>query len=169
MQKFALAIALISSVAVCASKPAYSASTEDPRPSLLASLDGDWVMVGDVRGKPVTYKLVVTPVLGNTFTELHMKDVQVPAHYEARVFIGYDKESNQIIAHWLDNFGAKYSIPHGTGNITENTIQFQIPYSHGPFRDTLTFDPIKKTWLFEIEASESSGNWKHFAKYEIKK
>lgn len=74
---------------------------------LLAALDGDWMMVGDVLGEPVRYRLTVKPILAQTFTELHMTDVQEPPEYEARVFLGYDEKSGQVIAHWLDVFGAR--------------------------------------------------------------
>ncbi len=139
----------------------------DKRPALLQALDGQWVMTGDVLGKPVTYDMVAAPTLRDTFTELHMKDVQVPSEYEARVFIGVDPDSQTVIAHWLDNFGAKYSIPHGTGQLSVNTIQFTIHYDDGPFRDTLTFHPEARSWSFVIEASQPDGSWKHFARYEM--
>jgi hypothetical protein len=140
----------------------------DKRPAILQALDGQWVMTGDVLGKAVTYDMVAAPTLDNTFTEMHMKDVQVPAEYEARVFIAVDPDSQVVITHWLDNFGAKYSIPHGTGQVSGNTIQFTIQYDDGPFRDTLTFHPEDRSWSFMIEASQPDGSWKHFAGYEIR-
>jgi hypothetical protein len=160
---------VLSGLAACASQSGPAAARGDPRPALLASLDGDWTMTGDVLGKPVTYRLVARPVLGSAFTELHMKDVKVPAQYEARVFIGYDKESGQIIVHWLDKFGGRYSIPHATGTLAGNTLQFQFAYADGPFRDTFTFDPARRTWSFLLESSERAGEWKHFARYEVKR
>ena len=51
---------------------------EDPRPPLLKQLDGEWVMKGDVLGKPVTYLLVAGPTLRARFTELHMRDTAEP-------------------------------------------------------------------------------------------
>lgn len=39
----------------------------EPRPALLALLDGDWVMVGEVLGEPVKYRLTVQPVAGARF------------------------------------------------------------------------------------------------------
>jgi hypothetical protein len=139
----------------------------DKRPALLQALDGHWVMTGDVLGKAVTYDMVAAPILDATFTEVHMKDVQVPAEYEARVFIGVDSDSQVVIAHWLDTFGAKYSIPPGTGQTSEDAIQFTIPYADGPFRDTLTFNPENRTWSLVIESSQPDGSWKHFARYAI--
>lgn len=137
------------------------------RPPALKALDGNWVMSGDVMGKPVTYRMVAKPALQGAFTELHMSDVQVPSEYEARVFIGYDADSKAVIVHWMDSFGAKYSIPHGTGHVTDNSVQFTIPYHSGSFRDTFTYNPASKTWLFVLEAAQPDGTWKHFARYSV--
>lgn len=53
--------------------------------------------------------------------------------------------------------------------MTDNTIEFTIPYPDGPFRDTLTFDATAGKWRFTIEASGGSGKLKHFAAYEIER
>ena len=135
------------------------------RPAALKALDGDWLMSGDVMGEPVTYRMVAGPTLQGAFTEIHMNDVQVPSQYEARVLIGYDAESKTVIVHWMDSFGAKYSVPHGTGTVSGNTIQFTIPYESGAFRDTFTYSPETNTWLFVLEAAQPDGKWKHFARY----
>jgi hypothetical protein len=115
------------------------AMTADTRPTLLRALDGNWVMTGDVLGKPVTYDMVAVPSLQGAFTEMHMKDMQVPSKYEARVFIGVDPGS-----------------------------QFSIPYDSGPFRDTLIFHLQDRSWSLAIEASQPDGSWKHFARYKIR-
>jgi len=159
---FAMAVAASSALAQDQAQPA------DKRPALLQALDGHWVMTGDVLGKAVTYDMVAAPMLHDTFTEMHMTDVQVPSEYEARVFIGVDPDSQLVITHWLDSFGAKYSIPHGTGQVSGNTIQFTIRYDDGPFRDTLTFHPEDRSWSFVIEVSQPDGSWKHFARYEMR-
>lgn len=150
---------------------AFAANAQSPvdeRPDLLKALDGRWVMTGDVMGKPVRYDLEAGPSLQGAFSELHMKDVHVPAEYEARVFIGWDAETQGVIVHWLDSFGGRFSIPHGTGKIAGNALVFTIPYGEGPFRDTLTHDPQSRTWLFTIEAGQPDGSWKHFARYAIR-
>lgn len=82
-----------------------SPTAPETRPALLAALDGNWIMIGDVLGKPVKYSLSVSPILARTFTELHMVDLQQPPQYEARIFIAHDKGSGQIVVHWLDVFG----------------------------------------------------------------
>ncbi len=124
-------------------------------------------MTGDVMGKPVVYDMVAGPTLTGAFTELHMKDAAPVPEYEARVFIGYDDDSNAIIAHWMDSFGARYSIPHGTGTMTESMIRFIVPYEGRPFRDTLIYESANRSWRLVIESKQEDGTWKHFARYTI--
>ena len=124
-------------------------------------------MSGDVRGKPVTYSLEAKPSLLGAFTELRMQDVEVPAKYAANVYVGYDHATKVLIVHWMDSFGAKYSIPHGTGGLKENMLQFTFPYESGAFRDTFTFDPEAGYWTFVLESQQPDGGWKHFAKYKV--
>lgn len=139
------------------------------RPAALKALDGEWVMSGDVMGEPVTYRMVAGPTLQGAFTEIHMNDVQVPSQYEARVLIGHEADGKAVIAHWMDSFGARYSVPHGTGTALENTVQFTIPYEKGAFRDTFTYSPETNTWLFVLEAAQPDGKWKHFARYTVRR
>jgi hypothetical protein len=139
------------------------------RPAALKALDGEWIMTGDVMGEPVTYRMAAGPTLQGAFTEIHMNDVQVPSQYEARVLVGHDVDGRSVIAHWMDSFGAKYSVPHGTGTASENTIQFIIPYEEGAFRDTFTYSPETDTWVFVLEAAQPDGKWKHFARYTARR
>ena len=71
-----LAIALIVLAVGCTGPPAGLSRAPETRPALLADMDGQWVMVGDILGKPVKYNLNVAPVLAGSFTELHMTDVE---------------------------------------------------------------------------------------------
>ncbi len=153
----------------CVSGPHTELVANDQRPPLLAALDGHWTMTGDVLGKPVEYALTVSPVLAGAFTELHMLDVATPPHYEARVFLGHDAKSGEIIAHWLDVFGGRASIPPGTGRMSGETIEVVVPYPDGPFRDTFTRDPLRNRWTLTIESSDPAGRWKHFAAYTIER
>lgn len=168
-KSFLRAVALLLLMAASFSHAEVPASATDARPALLRALDGNWVMSGDVRGKPVTYTMAAAPALQATFTEMRMKDVQVPAEYEAAVFIGYDAASQTVLVHWMDNHGPKYSIPHGTGHIAGNTIQFIFPYKTGQFRNTMTYHPDSSTWQFKLESGQPDGSWKHFARYDVKR
>jgi hypothetical protein len=140
----------------------------DNRPSILRKLDGNWVATGDVSGKPVQYDVMAASALQGQFTEISMRDVQIPSQYEARIFIGFDSDSNQIIAHWMDNFGAQYSIPHGIGSISGNTIEFIVPYPDSSFKDRFEYSEEDDSWALEITAQQPNGTWKHFAKYSFK-
>jgi hypothetical protein len=138
--------------------------------SLLQHLVGTWRMQGAVGGRPATYSLDAARVLGNTFVELHMVDASRPPTYEARVFIGADTTSGMVIAHWLDMFGAAYSIPHATGSVRGDTLLFTFAYSTGPFRDTFIYDRNADTWHFRLEqASATGGPWRPFAEYEVRR
>jgi hypothetical protein len=148
---------------------AAPALNADARPDLLKALDGRWIMSGDVMGKPVTYDMVAAPTLHNTFTELHMIDVQMPSKYEARVLIGADRDGQSVIAHWMDSFGARASIPHATGAISGNQIEFTFAYKSAPFRDTFTRSPESDSWTLVIEAAQADGSWKHFARYTMRR
>lgn len=168
ISRLVAAVALVVAAA-CAPAPREQPAVTETRPPLLAALDGDWKMTGEVQGEAVEYRLAVRPVLGRAFTELHMVDVEEPPRYEARLFLGYDEASRELIAHWLDSFGARASIPHGTGRISERTIEFTIPYPEGAFRDTLTHDSEADRWRFTIDEADGAGGWKPFAAYEVER
>ncbi len=158
---------LMVSLLALASPALAAGPSHDARPALLTALDGHWVAVGDVMGKRVTYDVAVSPTLHGTFTEIHMRDVQVPSRYEARVFIGTGRDGG-VIVHWLDSFGAEGSIPHGTGTIKGHVLVFHFPYPGGTFRDTIVLHPRQHTWTLTIEAARPGGRWAHFARYDIR-
>jgi hypothetical protein len=137
--------------------------------ALLEHLVGQWHMTGSVRGRPATYTLKAARVLQRRFVELHMEDVNRPPAYEARVFIGVDSAAGRYIVHWLDRFGAAFSIPHATGDARGDTLVFTFPYSTGAFRDTFVYHPSTDTWFFRLEAADSTGGWRLFAEYDVRR
>jgi hypothetical protein len=137
--------------------------------SLLSNLVGQWQMRGTVRGQPVEYRLDATRVLQGRFVELHMEDVNRPPAYEARVFIGVDSAGGRYIAHWLDGFGAGFSIPHAVGEQRGDTVLLTFPYAAGPFRDTFVYDRRNRSWYFLLESADSSGGWQLFAEYQVRR
>lgn len=137
--------------------------------ALLEHLVGQWHMTGSVRGRPATYTLDVTRVLGGRFVELHMEDVHRPPAYEARVFIGVDSAHAEYIAHWLDSFGAAYSIPHATGAADGDTLRLSFPYPTGAFRDTFVYDRAADSWYFRLEAADSPAGSGPFAEYRVRR
>lgn len=133
--------------------------------SLLAHLVGHWRMRGNVRGRPVTYELDARRVLHGRFIELHMIDTARPPQYESRVFVGADTTPGAVIVHWLDSFGAAYSVPAAAGSVHGDTLEFTFAYGGGPFRDTFVYDHPTDTWAMRLESSDGHGGWRRFATY----
>jgi hypothetical protein len=152
-------IAAVASVPLAAQTPA---STD----SLLERFVGQWAMAGTVRGRPATYALDVSRVLQGKYVELHMTDVHLPPGYEARAFLGADTAGTGVIAHWLDNFGAAYSVPTATGAARGDTLVLNFPYATGAFRDTFVYDRTHDRWDMRLERADGSGGWTLFAQYE---
>ncbi len=124
--------------------------------AVLERLLGVWVMRGHVMGDSVTYRLHVQRTLMGRFVELHMHDVSVPSQYESRVFIGADTIAPQIIAHWMDSFGAAYSVPPGYGTARGDTLQFTIRYTTSVFHDVLSAN-ADGTWRLLITSQSAEG------------
>jgi hypothetical protein len=156
--------ALFCVIGTSLSGQAPPAAVENP---VVQQLVGHWRMVGNVRGKPATYDMVARRILNDRYVEMHMQDIARPSTYEALVFIGEDTLTTRVLVHWLDVFGAAYSVPHGVGTISGDTVQFQIAYPDGPFRDTFVFQRAKREWQFHIEATDGHGGWKPFADYAV--
>ncbi len=135
--------------------------------TLLDRMVGRWEMTGTVRGRPAHYTLDASRVLQGRFVELHMTDVVRPPAYEARVFIGVDSAKSRYLVHWMDNFGAAYSVPAAEGWATRDTIRFEFAYADGPFRDTFTFNRRDGTWRFLLEGQDSARVWRTFADYRV--
>ncbi|MFI5231618.1 MAG: hypothetical protein ACHQSE_03795 [Gemmatimonadales bacterium] len=53
------------------------------------------------------------------------------------------------------------------GEARADTLQFQITYSDGPFRDTFVYRGPQQGWHFRLESGDGHGGWKLFANYEI--
>lgn len=141
-----------------------------PPSQLVDALVGRWRMTGTVRGRPVTYAAEGTRVLGGRFVDLHMIDAtNDPPKYEARVSLGVDDRARELVAHWLDTFGAAPSRTLGTGRGDARGWVLTFPYVDGTFRDTFTFDPDGRRWTLLIEAAQPDGAWREFARYEARR
>lgn len=146
-----------------------AAPTSDPTrtEALLDRLVGHWRMTGTVRGRAVAYDLDAARTLQRRFVELHMLDTARPPGYEARVFVGVDSLGGRTIAHWIDSFGARYSVPPGTGDARGDTLLLHFDYADGPFRDMFVYDRAADTWRFELESGDGNGTWRPFAQYDV--
>ena len=133
--------------------------------SLLGRLVGRWQMRGQARGKPVAYDATGARTLGGRFVELHMSGSAGNAPYEARVFIGADTAPSRIDVHWMDTWGAAFSVPAATGYARRDTLRFEFLYSDGPFRDTFVWLPAERAWHMVLEKGDGLGGWSLFADF----
>jgi hypothetical protein len=99
-----------------------------------------------------------------------MVDVEhTPRQYEARVFIGPDTIPGRLLGHWLDSFGAAYSVPPATGRASGDSLTLDFPYPAGAFHDTFLYDATSDTWTIRLDAADSAGRWKRFAEYRTRR
>lgn len=163
-----LACAILLAPSLAAQHPAapHPAAAAD---SLLGRLVGRWTLRGQVQGDSVTYEMTGTRELGGRFVVLKMKDAAVPSQYEAHVYLGADSASAQLLVHWMDVFGAGWSVPHGIGRARGDTLLFTFAYASGNFRDTFTYDRRSDRWHFRLESADGAGGWKPFAEYHVRR
>jgi hypothetical protein len=146
------------------------AASAPPSAPLLGRLVGKWTLNGEVRGKPARYRLDGAWILQHRYVELHMTDVlHTPAEYEARVIIGPDTLAGHLIAHWIDNTGAAYSVPPATGQVSGDSLTLDFPYPSGAFKDTFVYDSRKDSWTIRLDAADGKGGWKVFGDYQAKR
>jgi hypothetical protein len=96
-------------------------------------------------------------------------NAHLPPGYEARAFLGADTAGAGVIAHWLDNFGAAYSVPTATGAARGDTLVLDFPYPAGAFRDTFVHDRARDRWEMRLERTDGNGGWTLFAQYEARR
>jgi len=167
-----IAVGLFSSVAGMAAPtavPAQPPRVRSAADSLLDHLTGLWQMDGNVRGKPVKYSLVVQRILRDRYVELHMIDLATPPTYEARLIVGVDTSGNGYVAHWIDSFGASYSVPPASGDARGDTIRLTFPYPGNAFHDALSWDRNTDTWSFSLDGTNAQGEPVPFARYSLKR
>ena len=163
-------LVLAAGVTMLAAASMRAQTSPPPRPAADALIDhlvGSWRMAGKVRGIAVQYRLTAARTLGGKYVELHMVDIAKTPQYEARVFVGADTVPGGILVHWLDTYGAAYSVPPGVGAARGDTLQFQIAYPDGVFRDTFVYRAGARSWHFRIESSDHKGGWNLFAEYDV--
>jgi len=141
---------------------------KSPDESYLDGLQGTWAMAGTLGGKPVRYVADGQRALGGAFMKLHMIDVGSPPQYEADVYVGYDQNANDFIAHWLDRFGAAGARVVARGERQGRQLVFLFPYADGAFRDTFTWQPDSGgSWSLLLESQRPNGAWSTFATYTL--
>ncbi len=153
--------------ATFASQIRADAQTSDNDNAYLNQLQGTWDMSGTFGGKPVHYHASGERVLQDGFLRLHMIDAQPKPQYEADVFIGFDAQHHDFIAHWLDRFGAAGARVVASGKREGPRLIMIFPYASGAFRDTFTFASETGAWSLLLESQEHNGTWSTFATYTL--
>jgi len=161
-----ITIALLLGAAVASRAHADSASDRDDN-AYLDKLQGRWDMAGTLGGKAVHYHASGERVLKGGFLRLHMIDAEPTPTYEADVFIGFDAQRHDFIAHWLDRFGAAGARVVASGRRDGQNLVVIFPYASGAFRDTFTFMPDTGAWSLLLESQKPDGTWSTFAAYTL--
>ena len=130
---------------------------------LLDNLVGDWKITRKFKTRKVENMATAEWVLNHQFLLIHMKDANSPPQYEANIYIGYDNTGDRYVAHWIDVFGGRFSETLGFGVRSGNNVKFVFEYPDGPFLNTFTWSPEKKSWTFLMQQKDPSGKWALFA------
>ena len=130
---------------------------------LLDNLVGDWKIMRKFKTQTVENMATAEWVLNHQFLLIHMKDANSPPQYEANIYIGYDHTSDRYVAHWIDVFGGRFSETLGFGGRNVNSIKFVFEYPDGPFLNTFSWNPEKKSWTFLMQQKDPNGKWALFA------
>ena len=130
---------------------------------LLDNLVGDWKITRKFKTRTVESSASAEWVLNHQFLLIRIRDVSSPPQYEANVYIGYDNTSERYVAHWIDLFGGRFSETLGYGTRSGNIVKFVFEYPDGPFLNTFTWNPDKKSWSFLMQQKDQSGKWTLFA------
>lgn len=162
IRTFLAALLALAALGLDAAEPVVDgprARFDDP---FIATLEGRWDIVRQIRGTEVRNTMTAAWVLNHQFLRLHMKDVKEPPAYEAIVLIGYVHASKEYVAHWTDTFGGKFSAV-GRGKRASDSIEFRFDYPDGPFYNTFTWQPERKGWVMRMESQDATGARKPFA------
>jgi hypothetical protein len=136
---------------------------------LMEELTGKWNATGTIRSESVNYFISGNWALNHQFLELYFKDLQKEPEYMARVFIGYDCLSERYVAHWLDNYGGRFSETLGYGVKNGKQIDFRFEYPDGPFINIFSYDESAERWTFKSKSKNKKGEWIVFGDLELTK
>ena len=152
-----------------AATAAADAPTAPGRDAFLDQLAGDWALTGHVRDKPVRYRGRAEWVLEVGWLRFALVDAAVPPGYAAHVYLSFDPNAGDYVAHWLDRFGAPGARVVGLGHRVEQTLVLMFPYAESNFRDTLTIAADGASGSLLLESRNAAGEWSTFAAYTMKR
>jgi len=105
----------------------------------LKRLVGRWEAPGRVMGRPITYRAEAKAVLQGAFVRIDLRDLTVPARYEAMILIGKSDRDDTYVAHWLDVLGVDASSIVGTGRYDDNELTLQFNQAKTTVVNTFRF------------------------------
>lgn len=146
--------------------PCNSERFDDP---FLEKLVGNWQASGTVMADSVRYRITAKWVLMHQFLEISMLDAATPPQYSAQVFIGYDCLSERYVAHWLDNFGGRFSETLGFGEKNGQQIAFRFEYPNGPLVNNFIFSPPENIWRMYSKVKTEKNDWVVFGDIRLAK
>jgi uncharacterized protein DUF1579 len=153
--------------AMFAQAPALDGPNHPFQDELLDHMQGSWRLTGTIARSRAEHSAEVDWVLNHQFLRIHEKAAGPTAGgrpaYEAMVFVGYDNASERYVAHWIDNFGGRFSETLGYGKKAGNAVEFVFEYPDGPFHTTFRWQPENATWQWEMRQKNSAGQWVPFA------
>ena len=143
--------------------------------TLLDQLAGKWVLHGTIAGKETTHDIDAEWVLAHQYMQFHEisreKDTTGAAAYEAIVFIGWDKHSQQYACLWLDvtsGDGLSNGIV-GHAKRDADHIAFLFKGSDGSlFHTTFVRDRSVDSWQWLMDGEEN-GKLQPFARVTLRR
>ena len=138
---------------------------------LLNNLVGRWSLTGKMGDTPLYQKVEARWILRETFLEINCTPVRVGEggnpDYEALYLVGQDRKTSEYILHLFDTFGVTSKPVPGIGVRKDNSIRFKIDYAVGPWFNTFTWDPSRRSWKNIITYEHKDGNTGTFAVKEL--
>ncbi|MCX6306605.1 MAG: hypothetical protein NT040_16695 [Bacteroidetes bacterium] len=136
---------------------------------LLEKIIGTWNVTGQIGKDKITYNFKASWELNHQFVELAFSDTAVQPQYTAMVFIGFNCISERYVAHWLDNFGGRFSETLGYGIKLGQSIEFRFEYPDGPFMNKFIYDEKAGNWQFHTTTKNRKGDWITFGDMYLKR
>jgi len=138
---------------------------------LLNNLVGRWSLTGKMSDTALYQEVNAKWVLRELFVEMLFSPLRVGEgrnpDYEALYLIGDDKKTGEYVLHLFDTFGVTSKPVPGTGVRKENSVGFRFDYTVGPWFNTFTWDPARRSWKNIITYEQKDGSEGTFAVKEL--
>ena len=121
---------------------------------LLNKLVGRWSLTGKMGDTALYQEVSAKWALRDLFVEMRLSPIRVGEggnpDYEALYFVGHDKKTSEYVLHVFDTFGMTSKPVPGIGVREDNSIRFKFDYAVGPWFNTFTWDPDRRSWKNSI-------------------